>query len=250
MAGIDFFVTCCQPHRPFLRDLLRFTQRQSRRYDVKLTYSWSHEGYRVELDGPLTWMQASLESVPQYVRGFAFGHPGPPSLRGRTRVCERFLSGYTRAIWEITKSVAELAACTGGIPQSYHFDVGKKTHLSGPMNDFTAALILAHNGRLSASQLLESAHTSLELLMRSALGSVIGSFETLVTASVEAGLIGTEQASELLALKDYRKKAKHRGQGIKMEKAWQLAAAAVKASHQLLAVIRRCDLDTDHQAPT
>ena len=241
MAGFDFYVRCCESHRPYLRELLRFAQHLTKNYNLKLRYSWQPGKYHVQVDGPLTAMQASLEDIPQYMRGFATGHRNPANLRDRMRICERFLSGYVNGVWEMTEAVADVAARINGIPFSYVFNVGEKTHLSRTMNDFTTALILAHNNRLSGPQLLEAAHTSLELLMKSALGLMDESFGTLINTCVEAGLISPEYASDLLMLKDYRKNAKHRGQGIKMEKAWQLTATAIEASHQLLAVIRQQD---------
>ena len=42
----------------------------------------------------------------------------------------------------------------------------------------------------------------------------------------------SSQALDLKSLKDYRKKVKHKGQGVRIEEAWRLTAVAVDVSHQ------------------
>ena len=239
VAGFDFTVSCSETHKPLLRGLLRLVQRLVKDYDLELTYSWDNGEYYVWLDGRPIDMQASLQIVLPYARGFAEGYSEPGRLRDRMRTCERFISAYTESIMKMSERIAKLAADFGGIPHSYLFEVGQKTHLEGPMNDFTRALILAHNNRLSGAQLLETAHTTLELLMKSAIELKDSPFETLVHNCAEKKLINPNLVPDLLKLKNHRKNAKHRGQGIRSDAAWQLVTTAIDASHMLLAAIRR-----------
>jgi hypothetical protein len=67
-------------------------------------------------------------------------------------------------------STLDLGGLPNAAPRSYVFEAGAATHLKGALRRFTSALALYSNGELAPAQLIEEAHTILELVLRSALG--------------------------------------------------------------------------------
>jgi hypothetical protein len=131
-------------------------------------------------------------------------------------------------------------------PDSLAFDrIGVPSHLHGPLRRFEATVAVFANLPVmllpalpvEAAQVLEEAHTTTELLLRTALGVKTLSYAQMAERALERGWLDIEQHKLLLQLKNARRGVKHRGQGVSPMTSYDLVMNAVECSHILLAQI-------------
>jgi len=247
MAGFDFSVAASPQERQFIRSLLRLSQRLAGFQGLKLSYRWQADaGYYVTVDGSLPSMQSFLEPLVTSLLSHAEGSTGfrPPSER--KKIARRITGSYADGLDRITESVHRISELFGGRPNSYSFDVGEATHLQGHLNSFTEALTLYHQGRIVPHQIAELSHSALELLLKNALGpeSKGQSFESMVRSAAEKQLLDTGLVNPLVHLKNLRRDAKHRGQGISHELFNDLLPSILSSAHELAQKIRSDYQDT------
>ena len=158
----------------------------------------------------------------------------------RQDIAHRVTSSYANSLDEITETVEHISETFDGMPNSLSFDVGGATHLSGHINAFSNSLTLYYQGRILPHQIAEDAHTIIELLLRDVLGSSSNklSFEEKVQSAEDKGCFDQKLAVALVQLKNLRRDAKHRGQGISNKVIDRLLPPVITASHRLARIIR------------
>lgn len=241
MAGFDFTVESSETERPFLRSLMRLAQRLASFHGLKFRYRWSpSEGYYATVDGSLPSMQAFLDPLVVGLLSHAEGATEYPYLQKRKQIARRVTGAYADGLDGMTETVEGVSAYLGGTPSSYSFDVGRATHLIGHLNGLTNALTLYHQGRLRPHQIAEDLHTCLEMLLREVLGSDAEerSFEEKVHLAVQSRLLDRRLVGPIIKLKNHRRDAKHRGQGISCELVDSLLPSALSAVHRLTRLLR------------
>lgn len=237
MAGFDFEFHCRGSDRDLGRSLLEQLQTLARRRRLKVRFRWAGAHYYVTVDGRLPEMQAFLLPVAPYLSGYSEAHSSPRSPKARRRVCTQLLGAYWSGVERISEGVREVSGFFGGTPSSYLFEVGAHTHLTGPLKSFTRALIMYHSGLLPPAQIAESAHTVLEILLKGVLPAHQrgDSFQALVNAAITAKYIPGDVEGPLLELKNIRRDAKHRGQGVSSARIDRLLPSIISASQRLAA---------------
>ena len=186
-------------------------------------------------------MQAFIEPLLAGLLAYAEGAIEHGSAIHRRKVARRLTGGYAEGLDRISESIEHISERLGATPNSISFDIGAATHLRGHLDGFTNALSLYLQGRLKPHQVAEEAHTALEILMKEALGSASHgqSFAAMVRLAAARDYFPTRIEGPLISLKDYRRSAKHKGQGISHQVIDRLLPPVLEASHQLTRIIRR-----------
>ncbi len=241
MAGFDFEVEISGSQRFLVRALLRELQAFARARGVSVRFRTNAVGYHVDVNGSLFETQAIVETSRPFLVGFATGLPRPRGRRTRCSICERVLESFVSSVSEISTLVDQASDLFDGVPYSYRFDIGDATDLAGSMKAFSRVLVLYHNGHLAPVHLAESAHTAIETLLRRALGrdSRGKSFEAMAHRAVKRGYLTAESVGSILELKNIRRDAKHRGQGIRPQKLERLLEPILRGCHELTRAMRR-----------
>ncbi len=182
-----------------------------------------------------------------------------PSGGRRLQILSNCLNGYVTALtrfrkqYELVSRELETLSDEGWTvfsPSSTLFDPGAKNHLNPSLRDLRHALMQARLNQITSRSLVEECHTTLEhvfdaLLARKERRSL--SFSEKLSALVSRGMfegvmekdhLFGDLPGELEELKDYRRDAKHRGQGVDDDTARRLATATVAAINLLLAILR------------
>lgn len=185
-------------------------------------------------------MQALVDPLTVGVLSHAEGRVGVHAASQRRKLARRITAGYASGLDEISEFVGHIADEVGGTPISYAFDPGSATHLVGRLESFSTALTLYDTGRLDPSQIVEECHTILELLMRDVLRQEPRghSFEWMARRVAELGLIGGTLVDDLIRLKNLRRGAKHKAQGLSKQSFDGVLPTALQACHELCRVVR------------
>jgi hypothetical protein len=171
---------------------------------------------------------------------FAAAHNVPPNRRQRARIAQQLLNAFDKGLDAITDQVHRISGDFRGVPNSIVYDWGGKSHLARPLRSLTRTMIQDIQGRVSRSVALEEVHTVLDLLMASSLGRDAKrlSFAEKVGALEARGFLDASEARDLNKLKDYRRDAKHRGQGFDESEASRLIVEGNQAIQKLLTLVR------------
>lgn len=221
---------------------MRIAQRLSTPRGLEFRYRWQNGGgYYVTVDGSLTSMQATLEPLVVGALSHAEAATGFGGSRKRSSIARRLTGAYAQGLDEITDFVEKMSESLGGTPNSWSFDVGRATHLGGHLKAFTTSLTTYHQGKLRPHQIAEECHTVIELLLRENLGANAKgrSFEGMVHLAFEGGLLDRALVAQLIELKNDRRDAKHKGQGISQAKMNELLPSIVAATHRLTWLFRK-----------
>lgn len=223
------------------RALLRELQVLARRRGVRVDFRSNARGFYVAVDGSLFEIQALVEASRPFLAGLSMGFPRPAYKRARRAICERVLGPLAVGCDDISASVQQAAELLDGVPHSYKFDVGGATHLAGSVKAFSRLLILYHNGEVAPVHLCEAAHTAIETLLRQALGRDARgkSFEGMTRAAAGRGYVKSTCVEAILELKNLRRGAKHRAQGIRpVRLVEQLIEPVICTCHDLVKTVR------------
>lgn len=236
MAGIEVHTRSAPLYFLPVLWTLRVAQRMAGRRGLRFTYTWRpRTGFRIQVDGSLTAMQSFVEPLTLAAHVIAEAAACFGRRETRVRNVRQISEGYAEALDELTSIVHELSAVLDGTPNSYDFAEQGPTHLRGHLKEFTHSLARYHNLEIPPRHVVEECHTIVELLLRWRLDSKEGVFAKMVHEAVERALLSDEIANQLLELKEYRKRAKHFGQGVSEEAANKLLPSVVEACHLLLA---------------
>ncbi len=242
MAGFDFEVDAPSVDRPFLRSLFRLAQRLAHLRGLKLQYSWVPVGvYHSTVDGSLVSMQSFLEPLVIGLLSYAEGATEAGSAEHRKMMAKRLTGAYADGLDGVSEAVEGISEVFGGTPNSLSFDIENATHLKGHLDGFTNALSLYHQGRIKPHQIAEEAHTALELLMKEVLGSDAKgeSFAGMAHLVGEKQYVEPHLVGPIIRLKNHRRGAKHKGQGVSYRVMDEVLPAALAASHRLTRIVRR-----------
>jgi len=239
MAGFDFEVEISGSQKSLVRALLRELHTLAHPRGVSVRFRTNAVGYHVGVNGSLFEMQAVVEACGPFLAGFSTAFPRPRGRRTRRSICERILEAFASGVSEISTLVHQASDLIDGMPYSYRFDVGGATDLAGSMKAFSRLLVLYHNGHVAPVHLAETAHTAIETLLRRVLGrdSRERSFEAMAHDAAKRGYLTAEAVEPILELKDVRRDAKHRGQGIRPENLKRLLEPVLSVCHGLARVI-------------
>lgn len=240
MAIFDFKVHCQDRQRGLSRALLRQLQALAKNRNLELRFRWVNKHYYVTVDGSLLEMQALTPTAIPYLYGYSEAYPEPKNLSTRRNLCDELIDSYLAGVERISDDVHEIAEYIGGTANSYRLDPGTRTHLTGPLRSFRISLVMYHNGLLAPASLAEDAHTAAELLLKAVLlrDSRPDSFEGLVKSAITAQLLQGYLEQPLLELKNLRKNAKHRGQGVSAKRLNELLPSILSACQTLASTIR------------
>lgn len=240
MAGFDFDEKYAEDAEQLLRALLGKMQRVCREYGLTLHFRRDSRSasYYVDVDGPLPMMQASAVTLAMTLPAFAEGSAFPQDRRRRLRVADHLARHYWRRVLRMGAMVHELTGKFGGVPNSFLFDTeGQSDALADRMWSLSSTLIAYENGMVGPPQIVEELHTSLEWLFRGAIGASRSknmSYAAMVGHLRDAGVFDTPMAQNLLAMKDVRRDAKHRGRPAGRDAVNAVLGASVEACHLVL----------------
>jgi hypothetical protein len=248
VAGFDFEFGCDDTERPLAREVVRRVQLLCRNLDLDFRYSRSAGGWWIKIDGSLPAMQALIQPLASELPAFVDGYIAGSQEKSRRRPEKRFLSCYLASVARMREQIEKITADFGGTHYSYIFDVGNATHLAGHASDYTTALISFHNGRLSASQVIEEAHTFAEAVLRSCLPKEDRDkpFAALVWQAAALIHFDDEHKDALLKLKDLRRSSKHQIKRIRRGTAVEVLPDVTGTMQVLLRHLRRQSLRLDN----
>lgn len=241
MAGFDFTFRCSGGRRPLGRVLLRRAQELAKNLDLEFRYRAVPRGWYVTVDGPLPNLQAMILPMVLQLAPLADGSPAPKLRSQRRRVAERLVNSYCDRVAAIREMIEDLSRQLGGTPNSYFFDEGCTTHLSGQVREFERSLILFHNGMMSASAFAEGAHTLVEAVLKASLPRIHrnDSFAELLDRVTKASQLPPEHKQTLVRLKHKRRMAKHRSQRVKHADMVADLSDLIAALHGLFRYLRQ-----------
>ena len=161
----------------------------------------------------------------------------------RVQIAVGFLTHYSIRLDEMEQYVRDVTAELSplAIPLSYTFDPGRATHIVGMLRALTDVMVRYDLGDVPTSTLIEQAHTTVELLLKTAQPDLQrhSSFQRLVDDAVTRSIITTEHGRAFSSLKSVRKRAKHFGQGVSEAAVEAAMPDVLQGCHRLTAYIRR-----------
>ena len=240
MAGTFVLIPCKHNQRPLVRSLLRRCQRMAKDENVRVRFKWEAWRYHTTIDGDFPTMQTLAYRLRLELPVLALGLPRPTSSREREATARTIAKAFDTSIADFSRDLAMISDMFGGTPTSLAFHPGPATHTIGILKQFTNNLVLFRRGILDASTTAESAHTALELLLRTVLSrSAKGTaFADLVSRAAERGYLNKALVPSLLSIKELRRGAKHFGQAVRRSRLARLLDDAVLACQQLAKVLR------------
>jgi hypothetical protein len=255
VAGFDFEFSSTAAQETLQRSLLKWMQDAARRLGLRLHYRKVKGGFYVTLDGRLPEMEALSTYCYEGLDAIVATATAPPDRRARQRVLDRMLAAFEDRLTEMVESINEITDMMRDqgamvVANSIAFDSGTKTHLDPTLRSFRHALIRAYGG-IPARTLLEECHTVIEHLMAALLTPAERrnrSFEEQLTELDRRGIFDSDRNEEFLKrggplvaqlrdLKNRRRDAKHRGQGVDSDTVDNLTNATVVAVHLMLRAI-------------
>lgn len=246
MAGTDLTFRVSEDEELLARTLLRNAQRTARTFGVRLSYRREPGQFYVALNGRAELIEAMREEVTTETLAVARSSSALTPARRRTAVATRMLAALDERVDDLMTSLHELAGLMhregwAATPNSIVFDPAGKTHLKQTLTVLTRVLAQHIAGRVAVRTVVEEVHTGLEHVMRAYLGRRAAgmSYAEMVDALAADGIASAEQAEAIKALKDARRDAKHRAQGVRASDLSPGISAAVSVIHRTLVALNR-----------
>lgn len=251
MAGFDFRVPVPPQDREYARVLLRYLQRLARYRPcdrpTTLRFEWcppsqehNYNNYRVTVDGDFAEIQALCADSIRAIYHFSQGYVAAQPKYKKSWLPEVVPLAFLKGIHEFHEGFNEIRDALGKMgvalsPNSYHFKRTGTAIVDKILGATSAALLQWRNGSAPTTVLAEQLHTACEVLSKASLSAPNRgvSFGELVAEVARRGFISSDQEGALNRLKDLRRDAKHRGQGIGEEPFASLLPNIVGAIHSL-----------------
>lgn len=255
MAGFDFQVPVEPKERDFAAALLRYLQRLSfqRLCDrpTVVRFAWQRPSrdsnfhhYLVNVDGDFAEIQAfsvdALIAMLHFSSGYIAANSkyrnsmlpmvAPIAFFKRTHEFALDLHDFQSKVYEIGAFVT---------PNTYTFRQTGTQTVDHVLSDTSGMLLLWRSGHASPPMLVEQLHTAAEVALKRAIGAPNRdvTFANLVSTAEERQIISTKQATALHRLKNQRRDAKHRAQGVGARGLNETVQLVVSALHNIAVVL-------------